>query len=82
MSLVQVQHVMGRALIWPSWGRTGKPPCPAAIVPWEAVFADVVTQGQTQGIDEEVPGLVLLLHKAARTQTRSVAQRPQQDEEI
>lgn len=81
-SLVQVQHVMARTLIWPTWGRTSELFRPVAAVPWEAVSADVVTQGQTQGVDEEVPGLVLLLDEAAGAQTCGVAQRPQQDEEI
>lgn len=48
----------------------------------EIVPADLLAEGKAQGIDEEVPRLVLFLNEAACAQTRHVADRSCQYEHV
>lgn len=56
--------------------------CGHGLVVLQEAPVHLLAQGQAQGIDQEVPGLVFFLHEAASTKTQHVAQRPQQQEKL
>lgn len=52
------------------------------VISWKAAPAGFLAQSQTQGIDQEVPGLMLLFHKAAGAQAQDMACRAQHQEKV
>lgn len=48
----------------------------------EVLAADVLEDGQAEGVEQEVPGLVLLLDEAAGCQAERVAHRPPQQQDV
>lgn len=55
---------------------------PGALLLSEVLAADVLEDGEAQRVEQEVPGLVLLLHEAAGRQAQGVAQRAGQEQDV
>lgn len=48
----------------------------------EVSAADVLEDGEAEGVEQEVPGLVLFLHEAAGRQAESVSDRAGQQQHV